>query len=114
MVADGRAAGASALVWQDGREVYFGAAGFADRAAGQPMRRDTIAQIYSMPKPVTGVARKQLWGAGKLRLDDPLDRYRPEYADLPVDAWEGPAGHPSHVAAQRTITGTDTTPHTAA
>ena len=46
MVESGRAAGASALVWQDGREVYFGAAGLADRAAGKPMRRDTIAQIY--------------------------------------------------------------------
>jgi CubicO group peptidase (beta-lactamase class C family) len=31
MVADGRAAGTSALVWKDGREVYFGSAGYADR-----------------------------------------------------------------------------------
>ena len=55
MIADGRAAGPSALIWQDGREVYFGNAGMADREAKRTMRRDTIAQIYSMTKPVTGV-----------------------------------------------------------
>src|SRR3546814_16813157 len=57
MIADGRAAGTSALIWQDGREVYFGAAGMADRAAKRPMRRDTIAHIYSMTKPAPGVER---------------------------------------------------------
>src|SRR3546814_14743028 len=56
MIADGRAAGTSALIWQDGREVYFGAAGMADRAAKRPMRRDTIAHIYSMTNP--GKARQ--------------------------------------------------------
>src|SRR5512146_171869 len=56
MVADGRAAGVSVLIWKDGREAYFGAAGYADREAGRKMSRDTIAQIYSMTKPVTGVA----------------------------------------------------------
>jgi hypothetical protein len=74
MIADGRAAGTSALIWQDGREVYFGTAGMADREAKRPMRRDTIAQIYSMTKPVTGVALMQLWEQGKFRLDDPLAR----------------------------------------
>src|SRR5579871_5598474 len=47
MVDDGRAAGTSVLIWKDGREAYFGAAGFADREAGRKMSRDTIAQIYS-------------------------------------------------------------------
>src|SRR5262245_6446919 len=42
MVADGRAAGVSALIWKDDREAYFGSAGFADREAGRPMKRDTI------------------------------------------------------------------------
>src|SRR5436853_3550207 len=47
MVTDGRAAGVSALVWKDGREVYFGTAGYADREARKPMRRDTLVQIWS-------------------------------------------------------------------
>ncbi|HKP15017.1 MAG TPA: serine hydrolase domain-containing protein, partial [Gemmatimonadaceae bacterium] len=55
-VANGRVAGASALVWEKGREVYFGAFGMADREAKRPMTRDAIVQIFSMTKPVTGVA----------------------------------------------------------
>ena len=45
MVADGRVAGASALVWQGGKERYFHASGLADREAARPMARDTLALI---------------------------------------------------------------------
>ncbi|KGB58352.1 serine hydrolase domain-containing protein [Sphingopyxis sp. LC363] len=113
MVADGRAAGTSALIWQDGREVYFGTAGMADRAAKRPMRRDTIAQIYSMTKPVTGVALMQLWEAGKFRLDDPLVNYLPEYAAMRVYAGKDAAGQPRYVPAERPISVRDILRHTA-
>lgn len=113
MVADGRASGTSALIWQDGKQVYFGTAGVADRAAKRPMRRDTIAQIYSMTKPVTGVALMQLWEAGKFRLDDPLAKYLPEYADMRVYAGQDDRGQPLYVAAERPITVRDILRHTA-
>jgi len=113
MIADGRAAGTSALIWQDGREVYFGSAGMADRDAKRPMRRDTIAQIYSMTKPVTGVALMQLWEQGKFRLDDPLSQYLPEYADMRVYAGKDAAGQPRYIAAERPITVRDIMRHTA-
>ena len=113
MVADGRAAGTSALIWQDGKEVYFGTAGQADRAANRPMRRDTIAQIYSMTKPVTGVALMQLWEAGKFRLDDPLAKYLPEYAAMRVYAGKDATGQPIYVASDRPIAIRDILRHTA-
>lgn len=97
MVDSGRAVGVSALVWKDGRERYFGAAGMADREAGKPMRRDTLVQIFSMTKPVTGVALMQLWEQGKFGLDDPLSRYLPEFADMKVMDAQGqmrPAARP--------------------
>jgi len=94
MVADGRAAGASALVWQDGKEIYFGKAGFADREARKPFSRDTLVQIWSMTKPVTGVALMQLWEQGKFGLDDPLSDYLPAFAQTPVYAGLDSAGKP--------------------
>ncbi|QCB53538.1 class A beta-lactamase-related serine hydrolase [Sphingopyxis sp. PAMC25046] len=113
MIADGRAAGTSALIWQDGREVYFGAAGMADRQAKRPMRRDTIAQIYSMTKPVTGVALMQLWEAGKFRLDDPLAKYLPEYTNMRVYAGKDAAGQPRYLPDERPISVRDILRHTA-
>jgi CubicO group peptidase (beta-lactamase class C family) len=84
MVRDGRTVGASVLVWQGGREIHFEAAGLADREAGRPFARDTLVQIFSMTKPVTGVALMQLWEQGKFGLDDPLEWHLPEYAALQV------------------------------
>ena len=55
MVAAKRVAGASAVVWQGGAERYFGTFGDADREAKRPMASDTLVQIFSMTKPVTGV-----------------------------------------------------------
>jgi CubicO group peptidase (beta-lactamase class C family) len=84
LVAEGRTVGAEVLVWKDGREVHYGAAGLADREAQRPFARDTVAQIYSMTKPVTGVALMQLWEQGKFGFDDPLSRHLPEFVGLQV------------------------------
>ena len=108
MVDSGRAVGVSALVWQDGQERYFGTAGMADRAAGKPMRRDTLVQIFSMTKPVTGVALMQLWEQGKFGLDDPLARYLPEFAEMKVMDAQGKV-----VPANRPILIRDVLRHTA-
>jgi CubicO group peptidase (beta-lactamase class C family) len=57
--------GVSALVYEEGHEAYFGAFGQADREAGKPMTRDTLVQIFSMTKPIAGVALMSLYEAGK-------------------------------------------------
>jgi CubicO group peptidase (beta-lactamase class C family) len=113
MVDNGRVAGASALVWQHGREAYFGTAGFADREARKPMRRDTLVQIFSMTKPVTGVALMQLWEQGRFHLDDQLSRYLPEYADAKVFKGVDAAGQPILASPQRPILIRDILRHTA-
>ncbi|MEQ1541348.1 MAG: serine hydrolase domain-containing protein [Novosphingobium sp.] len=113
MVADGRTVGASVLVWQGGRERLFRAAGMADREAGRPFARDTLLQIYSMTKPVTGVALMQLWEQGRFRLDDPLAKYLPDFAGVQVYAGEDAAGKPILRAPSRPILVRDILRHTA-
>jgi len=103
MVDSGRAVGVTALVWQDGRERYFGAAGMADREQGRPMGRDTLVQIFSMTKPVTGVALMQLWEQGRFGLDDPLARYLPEFAAVKVIDGRGGLRPPSRPILIRDI-----------
>ena len=113
MVAANRAAGASALVWQGGGERYFGAFGLADREAKRPMARDTLVQIFSMTKPVTGVALMQLWEQGKFGLDDPLARYLPAFGNVKVLGDPGPDGKPTLRAPARPIAIRDIMRHTA-
>ena len=112
-VSSGRLIGVSAVVWEKGQERYYGAYGVADREAGRPMQRDAIVQIYSMTKPITGVALMTLYEQGKFKLDDPLAKYLPEFADPKVYAGTDPSGQPRFVPADRPITIADITRHTA-
>jgi CubicO group peptidase (beta-lactamase class C family) len=105
--------GVSALVYQGDQEVYFGAFGLADRENDKPMARDTLVQIYSMTKPITGVAIMKLYERGKFQLDDPVDRYAPEFADQKVHAGLDDAGQPKYEPLKRKITIRDVLRHTA-
>ncbi len=114
MVSANRVAGASALIWQRGAERYFGAAGFADREAKRAMARDTLVQIFSMTKPVTGVALMQLWEQGRFGLDDPLADYLPAFGKVQVLAGgTGADGQPLLRAPKRPIVVRDIMRHTA-
>ncbi len=105
--------GVSALVYEGDEEVYFGAFGLADRESGKPMTRDTLVQIYSMTKPITGVAFMMLYEEGKFRLDDPLEKYAPEFANMRVYAGIDPHGEIIYEPVRRPISLRDITRHTA-
>ena len=49
-----------------------------------PMTRDTLFRIASMTKPVTSVAALMLMEEGKFRLDDPITKWAPEFANMRV------------------------------
>jgi CubicO group peptidase (beta-lactamase class C family) len=112
-ISSGSLVGVSALVYRDGHEAYFGAFGQADREAHKPMTRDTMVQIFSMTKPITGVALMSLYEEGKFQLDDPLSKYLPEFASLRVYAGIDAHGEIVYEAPRRPVTIRDITRHTA-
>jgi CubicO group peptidase (beta-lactamase class C family) len=81
---EGRLAGAVGMVIRHGRVAYQDAWGMRDVAARDRVETDDIFRIYSMTKPVTSVAVMMLYEEGKFFLDDPVGRYLPELASLPV------------------------------
>ncbi|HSF52108.1 MAG TPA: serine hydrolase domain-containing protein [Algoriphagus sp.] len=114
MVESQMVAGVSALIFEQGQEVYFNTAGFADREAQVPMDRNTIAIIFSMTKPVTGVALMTLFEEGAFQLDDPLEKYAPEFANMQVFAgMDSLTGEIKLEPLTRPITIRDITRHTA-
>lgn len=112
-VDSGQVAGVSALVVEKNKEVYYHAFGYADKEAGVPMDRNTIVRIYSMTKPVTGVALMTLYEKGLFQLDDPLSKYAPEFADMKVYKGVDASGNLVLEPAKRPITIRDLTRHTA-
>ncbi|MFI1743362.1 serine hydrolase domain-containing protein [Thalassobellus sediminis] len=85
-VEDGKVAGISALVFEKGKEVHYTQFGYADREDSIPMKRNTIVRIYSMTKPIVGVALMTLYEKGLFKLDDPLSKYAPEFENMKVYA----------------------------
>jgi CubicO group peptidase (beta-lactamase class C family) len=109
----GKTAGVSALIFEKGKEVYFNAFGYADREANKPMDRNTLVRIFSMTKPVTGVALMTLYDKGLFKLDDPLWLYCPEFKDMKVYKGVDANGNLVLEPAKRLITIRDITRHTA-
>lgn len=112
-VDSGNISGISALIFEKGKEVYFGAYGHADREAQKPMDRNTIVQIYSMTKPITGTALMTLYDENKFELDDPLSTYAPEFANMSVFTGVDKNGKLLTEPLKRPITIRDITRHTA-
>ena len=71
--------------------------GFADIDTGKRMQTDAIFWIASMTKPMTGVAIMMLVDQGKISLDDPAEKYLPEFKHL----WRAVYGAPDCVVLRR-------------
>jgi CubicO group peptidase (beta-lactamase class C family) len=72
-------AGAVVLVADKDKVLCIEAVGFADIAAKLPMPLRALFWIASMSKPITGAALMMLVDEGKVRLDDPVEKYLPEF-----------------------------------
>ena len=81
-----QAAGIVTLVARHGKVVQHKAYGVQSLESGTPMKTDTIARIYSMTKPIAGVAMMMLYEEGKWKPSDPIAKYIPEFANLKVYA----------------------------
>ena len=108
---EGKFPGISVTVARRGAVAYRQEFGFADLAAKTPLRKDAIYRIFSMSKPVTGVAVMILLEEGRFRLDDPVSLYLPSFKGLRVlDAEQG--ADDGTVEAAREVTIRDLLRHT--
>ncbi len=105
--------GAVILIARHGKVAYFEALGYRDRAAGDPMRHDSIFRIYSMTKPIFSVGAMSLIEEGRMYLAEPTEKYLPAYADMSVGiAADGATSGMKLVPADRPIKIHDLLRHT--
>lgn len=64
------------VIWQSAR-------GYANKEKEIEFKVDTKVRMASIAKPMTALAILQLWEAGKLDLDTPIQTYIPEYPKQP-------------------------------
>lgn len=110
--------GAITAVARHGETVHFSAQGYMDRENKIDMRDDAIFRMASMSKPVTGVAILMMLEEGKLRLEDPVSKFIPEFSNTTVAMLTDPNAEPSRdpdiykTPANREITIRDLLTHT--
>jgi CubicO group peptidase (beta-lactamase class C family) len=76
--------GAVTIVARRGRIAHFEAHGVMDLESKKPMAKDALFRLASMTKPITSVAVMMLVEEGKIRLNDPVSRFIPEFKSLKV------------------------------
>lgn len=76
--------GAVTIVARRGRIAHFEAHGVMDLESKKPMAKDAVFRLASMTKPITSVAVMMLVEEGKIRLNDPVSRFIPEFKSLKV------------------------------
>jgi CubicO group peptidase (beta-lactamase class C family) len=77
-------AGGVVLLARHGRVSHLKAIGWRDAENQVPMTTDTLFRLVSLTKPITCTAVMMLVEQGKLRLDDPVSRFIPEFKETGV------------------------------
>lgn len=113
VVAKGDVPGLTYMLVRHGKVVAFNSFGQASPARGLAQDNQTIFRIFSMTKPITGVAMMMLYEQGKWKLDDPITKFLPEMAGLRVIAGVDASGNPITVPAKRPPTMRELMSHTA-
>ena len=103
-------AGCQTTVFRHGSVGYFSSLGSMDLERDKPVGDDTIWRLYSMTKPITGVALMSLYERGLFKLNDPVHRFIPEWRDLKV-AERQPDGSKRLVEPERPMTVRDALMH---
>jgi CubicO group peptidase (beta-lactamase class C family) len=98
--------GAVTLVSRNGKIAHLEAQGLMDIETKKPMAKDALFRIMSMTKPVVGVAVMIMMEEGKVRLNDPVSRFIPEFKDLKVGVLipDAPAARGNATAAPANAT----------
>ena len=73
--------------------IYRGAFGVADIDSGRPLQLDALFRIASMTKAITSTAAMQLVEQNRFAIEDPVEKYLPEFAKLMVfESFDGATG----------------------
>lgn len=75
--------GLSAAVASGGEIAWSAGFGLSDVENFVPAKAATVYRLGSVSKPITAVALLQLWEAGKIDLDAPIQRYVPSFPHKP-------------------------------
>ena len=84
LVDQGDLAGIQTAILRNGKLIHYDTYGLADMEDDVPLQENSIWRIYSMTKPIVSVGLMTLYEEGRFQLNDPVEKYIPEFKNLSV------------------------------
>ena len=107
LVEDKQYPGFVTIITKDGKPILKVVNGYKDIDKNIPMTEDALFRIYSMSKPITGVALMILVDRGLIKLSDPISKFIPEFKNTKVVNEAG-----DFIDLDRSVTVLDAATHT--
>lgn len=104
IVVDQDVAGMTWMLVKDGKVATFEARGYASIDEQRRLKKDSLFRIYSMTKPITGLALMILHEKGMWDFDDPISKFIPEFANLQVMSAYDDEGNATLAPLKRQVT----------
>ncbi|MBT8220981.1 MAG: beta-lactamase family protein [Bacteroidia bacterium] len=89
MVDEGKIAGVQTAISRKGKLIHYNTYGKSDLESNSPLSENSLWRIYSMTKPIASVGLMMLYEDGKFQLNDPLEKYLPEFKEMQVYHGDG-------------------------
>ena len=67
---------------RNGKIIHFNSYGYSNLKTKELINEKSIFRIYSMTKPIVSIALMMLYEQGKFLLDDPVEKYIPEFKNI--------------------------------
>ncbi len=85
--------GVITLVSRHAKVAHFKTQGMMDVGSKKSVEKNTIFRMYSMTKPITGVAALMLYEEGHFQLEDPISKFIPSFQNPVVSVFEPSRGY---------------------
>tara|TARA_B100000989_G_scaffold97430_1_gene70928 strand:- start:221 stop:1495 length:1275 start_codon:yes stop_codon:yes gene_type:complete len=84
LVNDNKVSNITTIINRNGKIVYFQSFGKRAFESDKAIKKNDLYRIYSMTKPIVSIAIMQLYERELFKLDDPVEKFLPEFSEIKV------------------------------
>jgi len=84
LVNDNKVSNITTIINRNGKIVYFQSFGKRAFESDKAIKKNDLYRIYSMTKPIVSLAIMQLYERELFKLDDPVEKFLPEFSEIKV------------------------------
>lgn len=97
LIDDNKVSNITTIINRNGKIVYFQSFGKREFESDKAIKKNDLYRIYSMTKPIVSLAIMQLYERELFQLDDPVEKFLPEFSKIKVLSDDGSLKNPKEM-----------------